>query len=188
MNRLSKGCSLYCRWDGCPRSEETTQGSISSHQLSVVHIKGGQQRFNFPHESYTLGGNFHLHRSLQLCEDLPRPSGSSLTLLNGSCLKHSCELGNFAYGLHVEQCYWIHAEFLMCTNGATLVEKEGPYSWLSGIYSQFPGGWIKRKCLYVKGDGEGVAVVNSWWIKRRERLVVLCTYYFKILPVWKFSW
>lgn len=40
-------------------------------------------------------------------------------------------------------------------------EKEGPYSWLSGVYSQIPGGWMKRKCLYVKRDGEGVAVVNS---------------------------
>ena len=66
-----------------------------------------------------MGVYFPFHRS----EDLPRPSGPSLTLLNGSSLKPSCELRNFAHGPHAEQCYWIHADFLMCADGAVLVEE-----------------------------------------------------------------
>ena len=49
----------------------------------------------------------------------------------------------------------------LCAPWCCVGRREGTYSWLSGVYSQFPGGWVKRKCLYVKRDREGVAVVNS---------------------------
>ena len=73
----------------------------------------------------------------------------------------SCELGNFANGPHIEQCHWIHADFLMHDIGTVLVEKRGSL-FLATRRLQPISRWLgKKEVLYVKRDREGVAVVNS---------------------------